>query len=793
MPRTSGGDIVVTFPNPILTRKIWRDLRRRHAAAAAIAVTVLLGVLLFVASYDAFRNLELSYQRTHDRLHLADYTITGGDPAAVAAAARSVPGVDGIRVRTQTDVPLLIGDTKLVGRVAGLGEQGDATVDALEVTSGSLPDARHPDQVVMEHHAAQTFDLRPGSRLRIFDGRTWQPVTVSGVARSAEYLWPARSRQEPIADPRSFAVVFAPQSQALRLTGRRQANQTLIEMSPTATVADNDRLLAAVRSIPGVAVEPQADQPSNSVLYEDLDGFSELAVGFPVLFLTAAAVAEYVLLTRLVQFERPVIGTLLALGARRSTVIGHYVGYGLAVTATGAALGVLGGFVVTSAVTAAYTHAVGIPDSMVAHRVSTAVIGCALGLLTGLIATLAPAIAAARTAPAAAMRGDGAQPERVGALARRSRSWTRLPAAARMALRSITRGRRRTLATGAGTVLALVLVLASIGMLTSMGHLLAVQFGQIQREDATVVTIPGADRAGQIAAVPGVAAVERSVLAPVTAAAGTRTYATTLTGLPPGTTMHGFRAPDGHAVDLPHDGLLADKALADRLGVAVGHTIVVTPAFGSPHRVRLSGLVDEPLGSYLYGTDSVVAAIGAADSNGYLLRFAPGADRDRVQAAVSTLPEVVAYTDTHALEGQIDEFLGLFWMFMLIMLVLGAVLAFTVIYVTMTVNLAERRTELATLRAAGVSVRRLTAAIAAENLVATLLAIPIGLVAGIAIAWMFVRSFTSDMFTFHLSLGVLPPLLAVVAVVIAAVLSQVPIMRTIERIDIARVARERAQ
>ncbi|MFI6367985.1 ABC transporter permease [Nocardia sp. NPDC050630] len=111
----------------------------------------------------------------------------------------------------------------------------------------------------------------------------------------------------------------------------------------------------------------------------------------------------------------------------------------------------------------------------------------------------------------------------------------------------------------------------------------------------------------------------------------------------------------------------------------------------------------------------------------------------------------------------------------------------------MTVNLAERTTELATLRAAGVPVRRLTAALATENLTATLLAVPVGLAAGVLAASAFLRSFNSDMFSPHLSLGVGPPLLAIAAVLAAAALSQLPAARLVERIDLARIVRERAQ
>ncbi|WP_433715824.1 FtsX-like permease family protein [Nocardia sp. CA-084685] len=268
-----------------------------------------------------------------------------------------------------------------------------------------------------------------------------------------------------------------------------------------------------------------------------------------------------------------------------------------------------------------------------------------------------------------------------------------------------------------GTVLALTLILASVGILTSMRNLLDIQFGQIQREDATVLTTAETGLAQQLSNLRGVATIEPARFTPVPGAAGEHTYSTTLTD----TTMHGFRTPDGHTRELRADGLLAGAPLADRLGVAVSDIFTVTPAFGAPRQLQVAACWTTPLA-----------------------------------------PSTPAGTPPPR------------WR-------------------AMTVNRAERTTELATPCAAGVSVRRLTAALATENLAATLLAVPLGLVAGILAACAFVRSFNSDMLAFHLSLGPLPIVLAAVAVLTAAGLSQLPATRAVDRIDIAHVVRERAQ
>jgi putative ABC transport system permease protein len=774
-----------------LQKKALRDLRRRLPQAAAIGVTVMLGVLLYIVSYDSFRNVQASYDRTYVRTHFADLTVTGGDPDTIAAAVGNNGGVERVATRTQVDEPMTIGATKLVGRVVGMVSGNE--INKIDVIAGGFPDPARNDQVLVERHTAHTFGLAPGGHVHVFDGTRWHDVTIAGVAQSPEYLWPARNRQDVLGDPHAFAVIFAPEPLARTLSARITPNQTLVEMTGAATQSDRDRVAHLLGAAGAKDIEDRSDQPSNAALHENFNGFRVMAIGFPALFLTAAAIAEYVLITRLVHTERPIVGTLLALGARRGAVVRHYVWYGAVVAIVGALAGILAGAAATSAYTKVYASLLSLPDTVIEHRLPTAVIGFALGLATGVIGGLAPAIGAARSAPAEAMRGD-VPPVRTGPLVRLSTRWTLLPVAARMALRSLTRSRRRTVATMVGGVLALVLILASAGMLTSVRAMLAIEFGDVQRQDATVLVAPAANDVGaQLQSLPGVAIVESATIARVTVAANGHAYPTTLTGLEPATVMHGFRTADGTGRTLPADGVLAGAALADKLGVRVGDEMTVIPATASPRQVRLAGLLDEPLGTALYATNAAARSIANAEPDGYLLRFGNDVDRDRVRAAATGLTGVVAYTDTHAVENQLDSFLVIFWAFAGAMLVLGALLAFTVIYVTMTVNLAERTSELATLRAAGAPARRLTAALAIENIAATLLAVPIGLAAGVAAGWLFLRSFNNDLFSLHLSIGPTALILATVAVTAAAAFSQLPAARLIKRIDVARVVRERGQ
>lgn len=754
-----------------------------------MGVTIVLGVMLYVATTGAFLNLGDSYQETYDRLQFADLIATGPAPQAAADAALSAGATDAI-TRIQVDPPMRIDGTSLVGRVISLPESGHPAVDDVEVIEGAYLDPGATDQVLIEKHAAQTFSLSPGDTIDVFGQGAWHTATVQGIVVSPEYIWPARSRQEVIADPHSFAVAFAREGVVREWFGA-QPTQTLV-LLPEGTDADAaGPVAAAMRQAGAHDVVTWREQPSQATLQEDIDGFREMSVAFPLLFLTAAGVASYVMLARRILRERPVIGTLMASGARRGRVLRHYLSQGVIVGLAGATVGVILGAAANGAVTSAYTSALGIPDTVVKTRVWMLAVGLAFGVVVGLVGAFAPALTASRTAPAEAMR-QSATPHKPGPWSHLVARMRRLPVSTRMALRDVGRNRRRTLATALGGVLALVIVIASVGMMTSILTALQVQYREVTTQDATVTVASGGTSADALAAVPGVTAVEPTVVGEATAVAGDTSYATTLQGFEPGTRMHGFFAPDGSSVDLPSDGVLAGEALTEVLDVNVGDTMTLAVG-GQEHQVRLAGLVDEPLGTALYATNAVASGIISSPGlDTYLLGIDSGANHDALRDQITTMDAVVAYQDTNAVVAYLDDYLGLFYAFIGVMIALGSVLALAMIYVTMAVNVAERTGELATLRAAGVSVGKVARAIATENLLAVTLGIPFGLGLGVIAARAFLASFSNDLFNLELSMPwwLLPA--CALGVLVAAALSQLPAVRAVRRVDVATVVRERA-
>ncbi|MDT3680911.1 MAG: FtsX-like permease family protein [Truepera sp.] len=795
--------------------KLWRDLRRHRGPFLAVAITTLLGVALFGASYGAYRNLVASYAHLFEATGFADLSVSGGDVEGFAAEARATPGVAAVATRTVADTFGEVNGRRFSVRVVGLPAAGQPDVDKVLVQEGTYLDPGTADGVLVEQHLAAYDGLAPGSTLKLRTLLGWREVPVLGVVASPEYVWPARSRQDMLTLPSDFGVVFASE-QRLRLMTLGTGREALVLFEPG---ADRDSLLATLtataRGAGATAIVTQADQASNAVLHEDISGFGEMAVMFPLLFLGAAALTAFVVMSRLVHGQRRLIGTLLANGVRRRAVIGHHLAFGIIPALAGGVLGALAGEVLSHLLTASYTQALTIPVTIIGSHPLAALLGVVVALVAVTLGTLAPALDAARVAPAEAMRGSVP-------VGRGQRTWIerlvprlrRMPPTALMALRDTLRNPGRSVTTGVGVVTALILVFIAWGMLDSVRGALTRQFEGVQREDAQVyVAGDAAPVRAELAGLPGVAKAEPVLATNVTVIASSDRYATALTAFESGTSMHGFLGRGARTLALPAHGALLGVSLRSELGLAVGDEVTLAlPNLGRDLETTVAGFVDEPLGTFAYvsleelaraqpaapgvaqgsGTPAPDPPASWLEPNAVYLRYAAGADREALKIRIENLKGVLAVVDSHALQDAANGLMALFYAFVGAMSVFGCVLAFALIYSITSVTVAERSSELANLRASGVRQGQIARIVGGENLLLVLIALAPGLLLAYLTSAGFMASFESDMF--RLPLVVLPRtwLLACVTVVLAAVLAALPALRSVARLDLAAAVRERA-
>lgn len=788
---------------PTLQKKLRRDIRRQWPQFTALVVTVMLGIALYAASSNAYQNLQASYDNIFAEENFADLFVTGGEIEKFATSAEGTDGVDAVTTRVQQDLPMEVDGTKFTGRVISYPASGTPDVEKLTSLSGAANPSGN--EVLIEQHFASDFELTEGDSFLVIGVGGQQQLTVGGIVATAEYLWPSPSRQEPIALPGTFGVAYATPELTQALSRITEPNQALVLLTDSARDSNGSEILDGLTKT-AVAdganeVLTRAEQPSNSLLQEDISGFEQMAVAFPAMFLSASALAMYVLLTRRVKEERPLIGMFRAQGMTGRTIAVHYLKFGLYASLLGALIGLPLGILGAGALSRAYIKQLNFPESLMVitpFRWDTILIGFGFALVAGALASLAPAMLASRVTPADAMRGE--PPIATGHMSLLERvipPVRRAPARWRLIIRSISRNKKRALFTAMGVTMALILILVSWLMIGTMNGLLNNQFGEVQKDDGQVIySVPVTDtQLDRLADISGVTDTESSVNEPVAVKTNGDTYSTIWTAFDSETQMHGFTSESGESITLPDDGVLITESIQAQIpDIAPGDQVTLNlPGLNESKKVTVVDLVSESLGTFVYSSKEFLdKEFGPVPPTTALLKTTADADQDHVQETVQKQPDVVAYTQTAALKQLWNSYAGLFYLFVGAMLVLGGLMAFAIIFTTMSVNIVERQRELATLRAAGVRQRTLAGLVGGENLIIAGFGVIPGLILGVIGAKLLLASYSNDQFTLDLVVNPWTLVAASLAIMLVAVISQWPGLRAIKRMNIAQTVRERS-
>lgn len=800
-------------------RKIVRDLLAMGGQCAAITAAVFLGVALFVSSWQSYKNLLTSYQSCYRMLKFADFwQSTGPAPRSLVSEVQSLPGVEAAVGRIVQEAPIEQPGTsvpRLIGRFISLPADHRPEVNDVQVTRGRYltPSARR--EVLLEHSFAEHHGYRPGDVLRAVVGGASRNFRIVGLVISPEYLYAVPSKESTIPTPDLFAVVFVAEREAedlFGLSGRVTDVCVRTQPGPGPERSRRSRswVMAVTRSLfePYGAEEPvtRERQPSNYVLSMDLKGFSQVALIFPTLFLTAAALTIYTVLSRLVRTQQRQIGYLRASGLDARSVGIHYLIMASIIGVAGVAAGVGCGLLLSVAVTRIYLNALHLPVLVPSSPWGAIAVGTSIGILACFIAALRPALYAAGLRPAEAMRGEAIFLGPSVGLLWLIRSLRRLRTPFRLPVRNLFRHRLRTLYTAAGIACGVVLIVVAQGMYDSSLAAVNLYFHQIRGYDIGVIFAQPRTQAAvsQMARIPGVVRAEGYVDMPVRLVGPGGSISTTIYALFPWTRTVHLVTQDGQPVVNLGRGLYIADAVRKTLGVGPGDLIRVAHARSSRRQpvetvFPVEDVVRSTLGGAAYMRADVLMAyfaprlgLSPGSVDGTLLIVEPRYFRATIRRAYD-LPGVTAVENAVDIRTAVDEMMALTYALTGVMSAFGLGLTLAIIYNAISMNLFERRAEIASMRAQGVTLREVTWMVTIENLMGSLIGVLPGIPLGRLLLAYILRAYETEMLNLPFSISPRTYCLAVSSVLALTLLCQIPGLRSIRRMDLAAMARAQSE
>jgi len=779
-----------------LLRKTIRDLRSAWAQSTALTVTIALAVTTLISLAGAYRDLDESYNHTYDQLKFAHVTFSlSSAPEQLVDTVANIAGVAAVSGRLIVETGLPSPSEQVIRcRLIGVPAGNQPEVNALLIEEGDyLPKLDEPVALVESHFAA-IYHIHPGDTVSPLLGGKRVEFRVVGVASSPEYLIVSPSRQDVLPSPRTFAVLFVPLQQLQRLAGAEDAvNDIAVRIEEE---ADRNSVISAIEaqlSPYGLTeIVPREEQVSNAALKLDLDGLRELADMMPGLIFMAGAMAVYAMLGRLVRSQQPQIGLMKALGYSNRSVMLHYLSLALVIGMLGSVLGIAGGLPLASTVTTMYASELGIPlvrTRMYPELIAESVL---VSLFFAVLASVGPARASARMAPAAAMRIDPSV-----ALAKGRTLFIEkilfLPLWLRMSLRNVFRARRRALTTALGIGLAYILILASWGFMDSMNYILHRQFTEVERGNLLLLF----DSPQQpylleaLKELPGIKKAQPFLQLPVTISAGEETTDLFLTALDPSQELHVLPIAGGLTMNqaLADEKLVLPQVVAEKLGTDVGDSVRAGTPFGETELI-VGGISQEISGLNAYislATARQTMAVPDAFSGLYLL--AEPSLAIPLRNVLYHIPGAASVQLKEDMESDWRELMSLAYAFIGVLSLFSLVMAFALLFNAMTVNVLERQRELATMRAIGAGLGRISLLVLAESLILWLLTTPLGLFLGHWVTVQLMHQFSSELMTFQVVIAPTSYAITASGILVTMILSSLPAIRHIGRLQLAEATK----
>ena len=242
--------------------------------------------------------------------------------------------------------------------------------------------------------------------------------------------------------------------------------------------------------MPEWMVTDREELPEYTDYGDNADRLRNIGQVFPVIFFLVAALISLTTMTRMVEEQRTQIGTLKALGYKKSAIAAKYICYAFFATLLGSVLGMLiGEKIIPYIIITAY----GIMYHNVANTISIdyqpgfALIASTASVVCTVGATLFASGKELQETPASLMRPPAPKEGKRVLLERLTFIWKHLSFSWKSTIRNLFRYKKRLIMTVFGIAGSMGLMLVGFGIQDSISDIAAIQYRELQHYDGTIL------------------------------------------------------------------------------------------------------------------------------------------------------------------------------------------------------------------------------------------------------------------------------------------------------------------
>jgi len=366
-----------------------------------------------------------------------------------------------------------------------------------------------------------------------------------------------------------------------------------------------------------------------------------------------------------------------------------------------------------------------------------------------------------------------------------------------MVLRNIERRPMKSVFSALGVAFSVSILVVGMFMFDSIDYMMELQFGVIQREDVSVVfnRPVSQDVEYDLYRIDGITMVETYRSVPVRFRNGHRKKEAGITGRRRSDALQRIVSGAGEIIEVPLEGVVMSKYLADELGLSLGEEVQVEVLEGSRRieAAQVVGIVEDFLGISAYmEIENLHRLVGNAKSvSGANLKLI-SEKRDAISLELADRPGVAGVSNPYKMyesfQKQMDEGLLVGVLFLIIF---SSIIAVAVIYNGARIALSERGRELASLRVLGFSKKEVAILLFSEQALITLVSIPIGWYLGYWMADASLASLVSETYRMPMIVDAGTFAASALITIVAAIGSSLIVRRRLNNYDLISVLKTR--
>ena len=501
--------------------------------------------------------------------------------------------------------------------------------------------------------------------------------------------------------------------------------------------------------MPEWMVTDREELPEYTDYGDNADRLRNIGQVFPVIFFLVAALISLTTMTRMVEEQRTQIGTLKALGYKKSAIAAKYICYAFFATLLGSVLGMLiGEKIIPYIIITAY----GIMYHNVANTISIdyqpgfALIASTASVVCTVGATLFASGKELQETPASLMRPPAPKEGKRVLLERLTFIWKHLSFSWKSTIRNLFRYKKRLIMTVFGIAGSMGLMLVGFGIQDSISDIAAIQYRELQHYDGMVIEDSDATEEEHAELFEymkeneQIAHCNRVQMTKISAPKGSSNISIylfvpeSLSEFAKDVTLKNRIT--GETYELTDEGAAISEKTASLLGLKVGDMIPLKKG-DKEYKVRVAVITENYMSHYLYMTPRVYEQTFGEMPEYENIVFTMQEDcKDDLEMAGSRIlanPGALSISYTSSLASQVDRMLSTLDAVILVLIVSAGMLAFVVLYNLNNINITERQRELATLKVLGFYDGEVSQYVLRENVILTVLGIMFGAVFGILI------------------------------------------------------------